>query len=288
MKTKILNVFRNIFKLRVLENYLIQFIANKPIDNFWSKLAPNNYQYPTNSLRRFNYKGIELELDISDYVGHYLYFGFKDEGHEQLMRLVKNENTILDIGTNYGTTILQFAKLIGNQGKCYGFEPDPYNFKVCQRNLKLNDFKNIFVENVGLGKESAELFLVVDTETNRSGNRISSNIKGKESYKVPIICIDNWIIEKEIAKIDLIKIDVEGFELNVLKGAEQSLKEFNPTLFIELDDTNLKEQGNSAKELVSYLASLRYKMTNSLTNKLVDVETDFTNCHYDIICTPIS
>lgn len=287
MKTRILNLFRTIFKISFLEKWLRKKTLNKSVNSFWAKLAPNNYQYNIGSLRKYEYNGVKLELDISDYVSHYLYFGFEDNAHKNLMSLVKKDDVVLDIGTNYGTTILQFAKLTGDNGKCFGFEPDPLNFNICQKNLSLNSFENISVENLGLGNETAELFLVVDTVTNRGGNRISEDIEGKENYKVKIIRIDDWINDKGINKIDLVKIDVEGFETNVLKGGIETWKKLRPILFIELDDDNLRQQNSSAKELVGLVEKLGYSIKKAGTNEIVTSEKIFTKCHYDIVCYPI-
>lgn len=82
LKTTLFNLLRNIFKISLLEKWLRKKTFNSTPDIFFYKLAPNNYQYSKNSLRYFNYKGVKLKVDIRDYVGHYLYFGFKDEAHE--------------------------------------------------------------------------------------------------------------------------------------------------------------------------------------------------------------
>jgi FkbM family methyltransferase len=284
IKTKALNLIREVFKISFLESTLRKVLSKKIAFSFFVKLVPNNYQYKKNSIKHFTYKGINLKLDIHDYVGHYHYFGLKDIEQENLMSLIKPGDFVMDIGTNYGTTILQFANLIGVKGKAFGFEPDPINFEICKQNIQLNQFKNLSVENIGLGNKEAEVNLVVDFESNRGGNRISENIVGKESHQIKIIQFDNWILDKKIEKINLIKIDVEGYEMEVLKGAEQSIIKYKPILFIELDDNNLKQQNSSAKELISYLINLNYFIINSLTNQQVNFDDNFLNCHYDIIC----
>jgi hypothetical protein len=81
----------------------------------------------------------------------------------------------------------------------------------------------------------------------------------------------------------LIKVDVEGFELHVLRGAEKTLRQCKPALFIELDDNNLSDQGDSAEKLVSYLEDLGYAITDAGTGAPVRSGKPFTNCHTDII-----
>lgn len=267
-----------------LEKLIKQNIKNNP-SSFFIKLAPNNYQYKKNSIRTFCYYGVNLRVDISDYVGHYLYFGFEDKAQEKLINIAQSGFTVLDVGTNIGSTLLQFANKVGNNGRVYGFEPDPINHKACLANIKLNTFTNIEVANIGLGNEKGSFNLVVDTETNRGGNRISfSNETEKTSSKINVERLDDWIKNKNLTKVDLIKIDVEGFELNVLKGAKEVLVLYKPVLFIELDDNNLRAVGNSANELVLYLEALNYLIESAETGEIIDANKNFTDCHYDIIC----
>ena len=286
MKTTLLNVIRNIFKINLLETTLRSFTQNKKPSSFIAKLVPNNYTYKIGTKRSFKYKDVNLELDIHDYLSHYLYFGFKDLSHEKLMSLIEKNNVVLDIGTNYGTTILQFAKLVGDNGLCFGFEPDPINYKICIDNINLNKFNNISVENYGLGNKKTELNLIVETPSNRGGNRIGNNINNNESHIVRITTMDNWVFEKKINKINLIKIDVEGYEFNVLKGGLNTLQKFKPILFIEVDDNNLKLQYASASELIAFLEQLNYNIFNAETNEIVSSKNNFFNCHFDIISMP--
>lgn len=283
-KTKLFNVFRNFLRLPFAERLLRKFSIGRDTQSLVSRLVPNNYQYPVGSMRNFEYKGVNLSLDIHDYVSHYLYFGFKDRSHEVLMNLVRSGDTILDIGTNYGTTILQFGKLIGSSGRAYGFEPDPVNFSICSENLSRNNLSNVSVENIGLGRKMGEVALVVDTESNRGCNRIGVPSTDKEWHKVVIWNLDEWIEDRKVGKVDLIKIDVEGYEMEVLSGATRLLNEFAPTLFVELDDSNLGQQGSSAKELVQFLEKHRFAITHAESGSIITSENDFSSCHFDIIC----
>lgn len=135
-----------------------------------------------------------------------------------------------------------------------------------------------------MGNISGKYFLSIIDENNLGMNKIvpvANNIKG--SY-IDIITIDEYVKEKNIKNIDLIKIDVEGFEMNVLLGGKNSINRFKPKLFVELDNNNLKEQGFSAKEIISFLENKNYNIVNAETLMQVKVSDDFENCHYDIIC----
>lgn len=283
-KTRTFNFFRQLFLSAPCEKWLVKRTQNKLPNSFIGKFVPNNYQYKKGSIRKFKtHNDVMLEVDISDYVGHYLYFGFKDDGHDKLFELVNKDDCILDIGTNIGSTILQFAALIGKDGFAYGFEPDPINYANCQRNISLNNFSNLEVSQIGIGDEQGSFDLVVDTESNRGGNRISDDVSGKSTNKIIVERLDDWMQTKPIERVDLIKIDVEGYELKVLKGGEKSILKYKPVFFIELDDDNLTATGDSAKKLVELLEEWNYAITNSITGLPVKSSDNFSNCHVDII-----
>jgi 2-polyprenyl-3-methyl-5-hydroxy-6-metoxy-1,4-benzoquinol methylase len=134
-KVKIFNVFRSVFKINFIGEALARSIrSDNFLSNFLSKLAPNNYQYPKNTYRKTKINGISLNLDISDYIGHYIYFGFKDAGFKELIKLSKNKQTIFDIGANIGFTALNMANSTSGN-KVYAFEPDPFNYQRLEGNF---------------------------------------------------------------------------------------------------------------------------------------------------------
>lgn len=282
VKTRILNSIRNIAKMPAIENYLASKTQGKTIHNFYAKLLPNNYQYDTNSIRYAKRDGIEFCLDISDYMEYVIYFGLVTEPREKLYGLVKENSTILDIGTNIGETLLNFAKR-NTKGRIYGFEPVPYLFRRVTKNISLNPFKNIEVNNIALSNTAETLYFDLPTNNNSGGINMNKVASGT-SEKVEARTLDSFIAEKGITATDLIKIDVEGFEMNVLEGAKNTLEQFSPTLFIELDDSNLRSKGSSSKELVSFLKDRNYRIFRADDDAEINPSTDFSNCHFDIIC----
>ena len=286
-KTRVFNWIRKSLTSYPFEVFIRKFTVGSRSRSFIGRLVPNYYQYNINSIRKFKYNGINLSVDISDYIGHYLYFGFKDNSNENLINLISQGNTIIDIGTNIGATALQLALCTGSTGFVYGFEPDPVNYSSCIENIKLNNISNVLVGNIGLGDQDATLNMVVQTPLNRGGNRIKSKSDNDEVEQklVKVTALDNWVDKnKNISKIDLIKIDVEGYEMKVLQGARQTIKTFKPTLFIELDDNNLREQNSSAKELIGVLLNFGYNnILHSISKEPIDLNYRFKDCHFDII-----
>jgi FkbM family methyltransferase len=286
-KTRILNIGRAVFKIPAFEKMLRSKISKEgTFHKLAEKLVAPNYLYNSGSIRHCRIKDVELELDISDYVGHFMYFGFKDEAYEKLFSLAKAGNTVLDIGANIGFTALALSKACGNEGSVFAFEPDPFNFSRLSQHISLNKNKTVSAHNIGLGDKEGELKLVISRADNRGMNRIDGSAE-KNFILVKVSTADTFVKENALKKIDLIKIDVEGFELNVLKGCENILRTFKPVLFIEVDDDNLKAQGNSAKDLLEFLESERYKCTEVISGKIVSSESELKKCHMDVVCRPI-
>ena len=284
-KTKVFDFFRQVFMVPLLEKILLKFTIDKPMESMVIKFIPNNYQYPKETFRYANRNGINYKLDLYDYVDWWLYFGIKEESRTKLEKLINSTDTIIDVGTNMGSTLMNFANLTTLSGEVHGFEPDSVNYKRCCENIKLNNFKNITLNNIGLGDKAGKFTMIINTPSNRGENRISATSINNNKETIEVITLDKYVSEKKLNKVNLIKIDVEGFELNVLKGAINVLKQFKPLLFIELDDNNLKEQGYSASDLINYLLQLKYKIINAESNENINEKSNFINCHYDIICT---
>ncbi|MBK9282900.1 MAG: FkbM family methyltransferase [Sphingobacteriaceae bacterium] len=285
-KTAILNFFRKIFLLPFLETILAFFTRKKGfIGRFSSKFVPPNYLFPSPSIRKLEIEGIKLVLDISDYVGHYLYFGFHDIGSENLFSQVKKDFVIVDVGANIGYTALRMANLSGSSGTVYAFEPDSFNFSKLQEHVKLNPHLNVIPINSGLSSEKTNLKLNIFEEKNRGMNRVSTDDNSNYSI-ISVNTLDNFSQEFKWEKIDVIKIDVEGYEYNVLKGSAKILKEIRPLLFIEVDDINLKQYGSSAKQLINLLHENNYQCVHAKVGEKVTENYYFGTLHFDIIAFP--
>lgn len=285
-KTRFLNFFRRIFKIRPVERLLQKKIRGLPAESFWVRLMPPNYLYPKDSRREVSRRGINYSLDISDYIEHTVYFGYAEPAQEELFRLAKDKKLIIDIGVNIGATLLNFAKICPG-GSVIGFEPDAKNLLKAEKNLRLNAFENVKIIRKGLGAEAAKVKLFKVNQANQGMNRIlnEADLEGDfEFEEIEIVRFDDFAKENSFERIDLIKIDVEGYEMKVLQGAEESLTKYSPVLFIELDDDNLKAQNDSAQALILFLERLGYEIRRADNKRPVSSSDDFEHCHFDIIC----
>lgn len=286
LKTKILNQIRKVFIDGYPEKFLLNRIAKSGVNGFWIKVIPPEYLYPTSSWRYCERNGIQLKLNISNVVDHLKYFLFDDTGFENFLKLVQPHFTVLDIGANIGMTALEFAKKVPT-GRVVCFEPSPSNFNRLSENIDLNDFKNIITSNTGIGSVAGQFRLFNVVESNPGMKRILNDAEmgNFETETIVVDTLESQLEQLDIDGVHAIKIDVEGFEMEVLKSATTFLEKCKPILFIELDDNNLKEQHSSALLLIKYLIGLDYKIFKALDDQQqLDLNYEYSNCHFDIIC----
>ena len=155
-----------------------------------------------------------------------------------LEELVQPGWTAIDVGANIGYFTLLMAKRVGPQGKVIAFEPLAENFRILQENIQLNNHPNVFAENCALMSSNERVELRSATPgaiTWVASVRVKQD-SAVESESVEAISLDEYVAKKGIAKVDFLKIDVEGAEEAVLDGASGVLERDKPVLLIELHE----------------------------------------------------
>ncbi|MBR9701876.1 FkbM family methyltransferase [Candidatus Pacearchaeota archaeon] len=149
--------------------------------------------------------------------------------HEELSKLkkyIKPNSVILDIGSNIGNHAVFFGKILEAK-ELYCFEPQRKMFDILTKNLKINNLDGVSkCYNIGIGNKELMANIFVADKRNPGGGRVIEEDTGTVNIKP----LDNVGIS---SKIDFIKIDVEGYEKQVLHGAEKILKKDHPILFVE-------------------------------------------------------
>lgn len=140
---------------------------------------------------------------------------------------------VIDGGACWGDTALYFAALAGNEGKVYSFEFLPENIAVFQKNLSLNPdlSKNIHHLPNALWSKSGE---TLSFASNGPGTRLAAPAGQSTECRVKTMHIDSLVGSGMAKKIDFIKMDIEGAELQALKGAEKTIRKFKPKLAITI------------------------------------------------------
>jgi len=284
LKTTFLNFFRRIFKLSVFEKFLA-YLNTTSLSILAGKLIPPPYLYQKGSFREVCRNGINFKLDLCDTVDHYIFFNYFDHSLELFFDEAKNANVILDIGANIGWTALRFASK-NPKAIIIAFEPHPITFQRAQNNFGRNNLSNITCLNIGLG-ESASTLKIYELMDNNSGmNRIVLEELDRPFKEVKIERLDDVLENRNIHHVDMIKMDVEGFEGFVLKGASKILTNSNAKILMETDDAFLKNNGNSARELIDILKGYGYQTFYRSDKKcFIQSNDNLDDCHFDMLCS---
>jgi FkbM family methyltransferase len=170
------------------------------------------------------------------------------------------DGCVYDVGAHMGIFSITAALNEKMIKKVFAFEPTPYNFKTLRRNIRANDLDGkINAINIALGDVNGESFIQGIPKSGWGGSSILREPRnGEKRIKVVVKRGDDFIAENKAKKPTLIKIDVEGYEFEVLKGFTATLKECRPALFIEFHLTYLEKKGSSEDEIHSFLVNLGY------------------------------
>lgn len=181
---------------------------------------------------------------------------------EETMNFLKKElgqnDVVLDIGANNGYYSLLCATIAK---KVIAFEPSPRDFFRLKENKELNKFDNLVIENFGLSDNEKKLEMLIANDYHSGQNTLESkfvyDISLKEKITIDLKPLDSYIRKSNINKIDVIKIDVDGHEMNVLRGAEFVFNKMKPRAVI-------------------------FEIVTEWPEKKVDIEKFFTNLGYEI------
>ncbi len=156
--------------------------------------------------------------------------------HERELRPFINldHGVFIDVGANIGKFSIILGKKMGRLGKIIAVEPHPSNFAILKKNILLNKLKNVIPQNIALSDSNGKLKLYIDKEG--TGGHSLGVKRGESAITVEADTMDNMIRKLKIKKVDLIKIDVEGAEALVLKGAKNILKTSHPKIAFEAWD----------------------------------------------------
>jgi FkbM family methyltransferase len=173
------------------------------------------------------------------------------------IELCKKSDVIFDIGANTGIFSV-LAKAYNPQSTVYAFEPQPNIFDVLSKNNQINEF-DINCNKLALSDVDGELpFYNYGDDAFTSGNTTAGSLNStwrqdnQVSISVPVKLLDDFIKEKVVPKIDLIKIDVETLEFEVLNGYEKYLKIHQPIIVLEIQSVEIGEKVGSLLDEYSF------------------------------------
>jgi len=223
-------------------------------------------RYPDEALRlslqngdRINLFNDEMALSL------YVYNNYENTNRMLWEKIVSPGMTVIDIGAHWGIYSISASRLVRKEGKVFSFEPNPEVYERLRKNILLNQddlYGEVIVQNCAVSDyEGCSEFHVPLMCKSAYGSLHRPNIKEDcDIINVSVISLDHYVERNKLGRVDLIKIDVEGAELTVLKGAEKVLRRFYPMIFMEVSDKRTKAFGYKAEKLCSFLEDLGYEL----------------------------
>lgn len=185
----------------------------------------------------------------------------------------KKGDVIIDVGAHFGLFSVRAAQITGTNGKVYAFEPAPPTFDLLKKTISLNKVENIVfpVKAAMTDKNGEATFYISNTVGDVANSLVNYNDNIHTGYKVELIQCDTFV-QKHNIKVGFFKIDAEGAELSVLKGAEKVLREQKPYCILSMHPASIIKFGDSNEKIWKFLAGLDYDV--HVNNKSV-TEADF-------------
>lgn len=205
-------------------------------------------------------------LAYGDEMGYTIFFRRVFEAHERRFfeRILRSGtvHTFLDVGANQGLYTLIAARYVPG-GEVIAFEPLSSEARKLCRNVSVNRYRNVRVEQAALGafEGEADMFMVLGGKAAYSSLRPPANDVSADStlVRVKVSTIDHYVPSVGLSSLDLVKIDVEGGELEVLRGAERAIDRYQPVFVVEVEDRRTKQWGYAARDILDYLSVRGYR-----------------------------
>jgi FkbM family methyltransferase len=208
--------------------------------------------------------GMKIRVVWTDVIGYSIALdGYYDLPIVRVIQeLLKPGMTFVDVGAHVGQYSLLASGLVGREGAVHSFEPEPATFALLQHNVLINGLRNVHPVRCALAESSKEVELYVARPDNigQTSLRQPDNFSGVQ-VKVQCRTLDDYAEGHGLGRINLIKIDVEGAELDVLLGARWILsRNPKPHIIIEFWEKFLQAYGSSCAQVAEFLEGSGYSL----------------------------
>lgn len=171
-----------------------------------------------------------------------------------ILPYVPTSGTVFDVGAFIGDHTLAYANKVGRIGEVHAFEPSAPAFECLLHNMK--GLPQVIVNNAALGADDRHVTMSTLANGNEGMNYVGAS--NNEMHSIEQVSLDSYADQCELDHVDFIKIDVEGYELEVLKGAHRIIHKYKPYIVLEINHGALERRGVEYHEVVQFLKERGY------------------------------
>lgn len=211
----------------------------------------------------------------------YFYGGYEEGTINIMKKNLRNGDIFVDVGANIGLMSLAASRFVGKEGAVFSFEPEPEIFAILQSNINLNKAANINAYNAALGSTKGKATIYTNLDVSRgAASLIKPPQKNCEGKEVLVETLDEFALNNNLTNIRMLKIDVEGWELEVLKGAKTQLGGPEaPILCVECTTLHAQYGGNP-EDIYKFIKSVndyscyKLKYSKEVPSELVKISDE--------------
>jgi FkbM family methyltransferase len=230
--------------------------------------------------------GILIPAQLEDYMDRWVFVNcYTSDRAVRLSRLlIRPGDTVIDVGANIGLWVMGAAARAGKSGSVHAFEPVPATFARLRAHLRLNALDWVACHRVALSDRRGTLTLFLAPGGSHSGLASMGKQEGVDvPIQTPAMTLDEYCDEHGITGADFLKIDVEGAELLVLRGAGNLLSSRKaPAILFEVDEELAAHVGCPCTEVKALLAEHGYRFFSYDGQRLTSVPVERPEAHGDL------
>jgi FkbM family methyltransferase len=202
--------------------------------------------------------GLVCLVNTKDLIGWKIFFfGEYEVGTNRILaKYIKENDVVIEAGANIGSETLLISRLL-KTGHIHCFEPNPYTFERLKINITINELKNVNAYDCALGEADGEINFHIYPKGFCNAGMSSKYMQTPNTLKINVVqkTLDTFIKENKITKVDFIKMDIQGAEMDMIKGSAETIAAFKPTIF-----TEACEPYNNTQKLFEILKSYNYNI----------------------------
>ncbi len=210
----------------------------------------------------FPWPGVRFETDLRDRIQRQMWAGvYEPHVRECFDALLEPEAVYFDVGAHIGFHAVFAAHRVGQQGRVFAFEADPLVYERLAHNLC--QFSWVKATNAAVWDRAGSLIFERSSTNSESGWGSVSAVRdfGKgEHVEIPSVALDDWFHDFQLERWDSMKLDAEGSELAVLRGAHSVLEKFRPSVVMEINSVLLEQGGMSPSGATDFLLEREYRL----------------------------